>query len=157
LPKKKSWTEKLHDSKDFPRVEKIPEKMSKRWGVVGTMVIPTPLEVDELMRKVPWGKVTTLNHIRQALARKHGATISCPMCTGIFANIAAHATEEQRQQGSRDTLPYWRTLRQGGVINPKFPGGIDGQRRFLELEGHRIVQRGKAFIVGDYEKHLATL
>ena len=50
--KKKSWTEKLADSKDLPKVEKITDKMSKRWGT-GTLVIPAPMEVDEMMRKVP--------------------------------------------------------------------------------------------------------
>lgn len=29
---KKSWQEKLADSKDFPKVVKIPEKMAKRLG-----------------------------------------------------------------------------------------------------------------------------
>ena len=35
--KKKSWTEKLADSKGLPKVEKITDKMSKRWGT-GTVV-----------------------------------------------------------------------------------------------------------------------
>lgn len=93
--KKLSWHEKLQDSKDFPKVEQIPARMSKLWGK-GTLVIPVPLEVDQLMRKVPKGKVTTINGIRQTLARKHNATIGCPLTTGIFASIAAHAAEEQR-------------------------------------------------------------
>ena len=68
MPKvKKSWTEKLHDSKDLPRVEPISESMRQRWGA-GTVVIPAPLEVDALMRSVPYGKLTTINHIREALA-----------------------------------------------------------------------------------------
>ncbi len=71
---RKSWTEKLNDSKDLPRVETITDKMSQRWGI-GTVVIPAPREVDALMRLVPSGKLTTINHIREALARKHGATI----------------------------------------------------------------------------------
>ena len=47
---KKSWQEKLGDSKDLPRVEKIDEKKSKRWGS-GTFVIPAPIEVDAVIRK----------------------------------------------------------------------------------------------------------
>ncbi len=30
---------------------------------------------------------------------------------GIFSWIAAHAAEEQRQQGALDITPYWRTLK----------------------------------------------
>lgn len=105
---KKSWSEKLEDSKDLPRVEKITAKMSKRWGT-GTIVIPAPREVDETMRRVPEGKVTMINEIRAVLARKHKATICCPITTGIFARIAAGAAEEQRGK-RKDLTPYWRTL-----------------------------------------------
>ena len=69
----KSWREKLADSKDLPRVVEVNEKMSQRWGT-GTFVIPAPIEVDEIMKKVPEGKLTTINQIREALARKHCAT-----------------------------------------------------------------------------------
>jgi len=154
--KKKSWTEKLADSKDLPKVEKITDKMSKRWGI-GTVVIPAPMEVDEMMRKVPEGKLATINEIRESLAKKHRATIGCPMTTGIFAWIAAHAAEEQRQEGEKDITPYWRTLKSGGVINAKYPGGVEGQKKLLEREGHKVVQKGKKCIVADYEKTLMTL
>jgi alkylated DNA nucleotide flippase Atl1 len=156
VKKKKSWVEKLHDTKDFPRVEVITEKMSKRWGT-GTVVIPSPLEVDALMKSVPKGKLVTINQIREALAKKHQATISCPITTGIFARTAAGAAEEQKQQGIKNTTSYWRTLRAGGVINPKYPGGVEGQRKLLEQEGHRIIQKGKNYVVVDYEKSLITL
>ena len=149
--KKKSWTEKLADSRDLPKVEKITDKMSKRWGT-GTVVIPAPMEVDEIMRKVPEGKLATINEIRAALAKKHEATIGCPITTGIFAWIAAHAAEEQRQEGKKDTTPYWRTLKTGGVINPKYPGGVESQKKLLEKAGHRVIQKGKRYIVADYQK-----
>lgn len=154
--KKKSWTEKLADNKGLPRVEKISEKMSKRWGS-GTVVIPAPMEVDAMMRKVPWGKLVTINEIREVLAKKHNATICCPMTTGIFAWIAANAAEEQRQEGKRDITPYWRTLKTGGVINPKYPGGVERQKELLAEEGHRIIQKGKKYIVADYERFLIKL
>jgi len=154
--KKKSWTEKLADSKDLPKVEKITDKMSRRWGT-GTVVIPAPLEVDSIMRKVPEGKLVTINEIRSALAKKHKATIGCPMTTGIFAWIAAKAAEEQRQGGKKYITPYWRTLKTGGVINAKYPGGVEGQKKQLEKEGHKVIQKGKKYIVADYEKLLIRL
>jgi NAD(P)H-nitrite reductase large subunit len=156
MPKRKSWTEKLRDSKDLPRVEKITDKMSQRWGT-GTLVIPAPMEVDEMMRKVPEGKLTTINEIRAALAKKHSTTICCPLTSGIFASIAANAAEEQRQQGEKDTTPYWRTLKTGGVINPKYPCGVNAQKRLLEREGHTVIPKGKKYVVVDHEKSLARL
>jgi hypothetical protein len=71
---KKSWQEKLADSKDLPRVVEITGKMSTRWGT-GTVCIPAPIEVDEIMRMVPRGKLITINQIRELVAKKHGATI----------------------------------------------------------------------------------
>jgi alkylated DNA nucleotide flippase Atl1 len=130
--------------------------MSKRWGT-GTVVIPAPIEVDEIMRKVPEGKLTTINEIRVVLARKHNATIGCPITTGIFAWVAAHAAEEQRQKGESDLTPYWRTLKTGGVINEKYPGGAEEQKRLLEKEGHKVVKKGKKYVVVDYEKSLVQM
>ncbi len=148
---RKSWTEKLKDSKDLPKVEQITAKMSKRWGI-GTVVIPAPLEVDEIMRRIPQGKLTTINEIRSVLARKHKATIGCPITTGIFAWVAAHAAEERKHKGEKDITPYWRTLKTGGEINEKYPGGVEAQKELLEKEGHRVVQKGKKWIVVDHEK-----
>jgi alkylated DNA nucleotide flippase Atl1 len=156
MAKRKSWSEKLKDSKGLPKVEKITEKMSKRWGM-GTVVIPAPIEVNEMMRRVPEGKLITINEIRAALAKKHGATIGCPMTTGIFAWVAANAAEEQRQKGEKNITPYWRTLKTGGVINPKYPGGVEVVKKLLEKEGHTVIQKGKKYVVADYEKSLAKL
>jgi alkylated DNA nucleotide flippase Atl1 len=155
---RKSWQEKLADSKDLPRVIEIDERMSQRWGT-GTCVIPAPMEVDALMRKVPKGKLTTINDIRAALARRHSATIGCPITTGIFAGIAARAAEEAVAEGKKDVTPYWRTLKSGGELNPKYPGGAEAQAAHLKDEGHTIEfgrdKRPKQ--VKDFEKHLVKL
>jgi len=156
MPKRKSWSEKLKDNKGLPKVEKITGKMSRRWGT-GTVVIPAPIEVDEIMRRIPEGKLITINEIRAALAKKHKATIGCPITTGIFAWVAANAAEERKQEGEREITPYWRTLKTGGVINEKYPSGVEGQKRLLEKEGHKVMQKGRKYLVVDYEKSLARI
>src|SRR5262245_57561263 len=93
VSKRKSWHEKLADSKDLPKVTVLCGKMRDRFGS-GTMVIPAPSEVDAIMKKVPKGKLITINEIRSILAQRHGATMTCPITAGIFAWIAAHAAEE---------------------------------------------------------------
>lgn len=70
---KRTWKEKLHEDRKAEVVE-ITDKMSQKWGT-GTCVIPAPIEVDEIMRMVPSGKLITINQIRETLARRHGATI----------------------------------------------------------------------------------
>jgi hypothetical protein len=101
--------------------------------------------------------LTTINEIREAVAKKHNATIGCPITTGIFAWVAANAAEELKQEGKKDVTPYWRTLKVGGILNQKYPGGIEGQKKLLEKEGHKIVQKGKNCVVVDYGKALAEL
>src|SRR5262249_38900643 len=50
--------------------------------------------------------------------------------------------------------PYWRTLKAGGELNPKYPGGLARIRELLEREGHRVVARGERWFVADYELRL---
>lgn len=151
--KKRSWGEKLADSKGLPKMAEIDCTQSKRWGE-GTFVIPAPLEVDAAMRKVRRGKLTTIDAIRAALAKKHGTTIACPMTTGIFAWIAAHAADEAETAGGARITPYWRTLKSGGELNPKYPGGIKNLRTRLAAEGHRVVKRGSRYFVAGFEQAL---
>jgi hypothetical protein len=155
---RKSWREKLADSKDLPKVVEINDKMSKRWGT-GTVVIPAPLEVDEIMKKVPQGKLITINHIRAFLAQKHGATIGCSITTGIFAWIAAHAADEAAAEGEKQITAYWRTLKSAGELNEKYPGGVEAQAAHLRAEGHTIeLGKGKKPPkVKDFEKALRVL
>jgi hypothetical protein len=152
---RKSWREKLADSKGLPKVAKVTGKMSKRWGE-GTMVIPAPLEVDALMKQVPKRKLVTINELRAALAAKHNVAFACPLTTGIFSWIAAHAASEAEAEGARRIAPYWRTLKAGGELNPKYPGGVEDVARRLKAEGHCVVQKGTRVFVGDYEKALFT-
>ena len=150
---KKTWREKLADSKGLPKVGKVCGKMTKRWGT-GTMVIPAPLEVDALMKQVPKGRVVTISGLRAALARKHKVDLACPITTGIFSWIAAHAAAEARSEGAKRITPYWRTLKTGGELNPKYPGGIKTLALLLRAEGQTILQKGDRAFVSDFERSL---
>ncbi|MEO5804373.1 MAG: hypothetical protein ABIR24_12675 [Verrucomicrobiota bacterium] len=154
--KRKSWREKLADNKGLPKVGKVEGKMTKKWGT-GTMVIPAPMEVDEIMRSVPKGKVTTINEIRASLERKHRVNFACPITTGIFAWIAANAAAETQAEGKKRVTRWWRTLKTSGELNPKNPGGIAAQSKLLRTEGHEIVSgKGKKPpTVKDFEKAIA--
>lgn len=155
---RRTWREKLADRKDLPKVITITGKLRKRWGE-GTCAIPSPMEVDALMRRVPKGRVTTINRLRAAIARKHGATIGCPITTGIFVWIAAHAAEEAAAAGRKRITPWWRVLKEGGKLNPKYPGGVAEQARRLRAEGQAIIlaKRSRALVVARYEARLAEM
>jgi len=148
-----SWSEKLDQSKGLPKVVPIGPTMSKQWGE-GTVVVPAPREVDAIMKSVPAGKLITIQQIRAIVAERHGATIGCPLTVGIFAWIAAHAAEDDHKARRRGATPYWRTLKSGGFLNEKYPGGVSSHKEKLEADGQDIVQRGQKFAVVDYEQFL---
>lgn len=150
---KKSWREKLADDKGLPKICEVTGKQTKRWGE-GSFVIPAPREVDALMRQVPKGRLITINELRVALAKKHKTNFACPITTGIFSWIAAHAAVEAEGEGQKRITAYWRTLKTGGEVNPKYPGGVTALAKRLRAEGHRTIIKGKRLLVADFEKKL---
>jgi len=151
-----TWVYKRNDCIELPKIVTLTGKMSQKWGK-GTMVIPSPNEIDSLIRQVPAGKVVTQNDLREAIARRHGTTVACPITTGIFTWICAYAAEEERASGIKNIAPYWRVLKTGGLLNEKYPGGAEVQKRRLEEEGLTIVQRGKRLGVFEYDKRTVRL
>lgn len=105
------------------------------------------------MKKIPYGKLTTVGRIREYFARQSGADFTEPITAGIFVSIAAWASEQR----SENITPYWRTLKANGELNPKYLGGILAQKEKLEAEGHTVVRRGKTnirYYVKDYQNAL---
>jgi len=131
-----SWREKLERPQE-PKIVEIPARMQPRLGK-GRMLIPRPLDVDALVRRVPAGKLATVQQIRDELARRSKVETTCPLCTGIFLRIVAEAAEEERRAGKKSVAPYWRVLSSEGRLHPKFPGGAAAQKRLLAREGHKV-------------------
>jgi alkylated DNA nucleotide flippase Atl1 len=148
------WREKLEKPQE-PKLVKIPPRMA-RFGK-GTMLIPTPKLVDQLLRRIPKGKLVTIGEIRKRLAADFAADVTCPLTTGIFVRIVAEAAEEDRQNGRQRVAPYWRVIKDDGSLNPKFPGGGQLQAQHLRREGVSVAQAGKRIVVRDFEKRLAVL
>ncbi len=142
---KKSWREKLADSKDLPKIIKPKGKGSTQYG--DRMLVPAPLQVDAMMRKVRKGKVMTIAQMRVKLATENDATSTCPLCSGIFVWVSSHAAQEAEDEGKKRITPWWRTVKAEGELNPKYPGGMERQAKRLRKEGHKIVKRGKRWFV----------
>ena len=155
---KKSWREKLEKTPGLPRTVKIPPKMEKRFGK-GKMLIPKPLDVDALIRKIKKGKLVTQEQIRKNLAKKFKANVTCPITTGIFVRIAAEVAEEDKKEGKKEFTPYWRVIKGDGGLNEKFPGGVNNQAALLKKEGHAILpgKGKKPPQVKEFEKDLQKI
>ncbi|HKD82758.1 MAG TPA: hypothetical protein VKH81_23910 [Candidatus Angelobacter sp.] len=146
------WRQKLERQQE-PKIVDIPARMQARFGK-GRMVIPKPLDVDALIRRVPKGKLVTVFQLREELARRSKVDVACPLCTGMFVRIAAEAAEEKRRAGKKTVTPYWRVLSSEGRLNPKFPGGVVAQKKALFTEGHKSVALGKKWVVADFDRSL---
>ncbi|MCI9456542.1 MAG: MGMT family protein [Oscillospiraceae bacterium] len=153
---KKDFNAMLHDSKDMPKIQTItdPKSIEKYGG--SRMYFAPPIDYDKVMKRVPWGKLTTVGEIRRYFARRNRADFTEPITAGIFVSIAAWASSQRTE----DITPYWRTLKANGELNPKYPGGAEAQKAKLEAEGHIVAPRGRTnikYFVVDYEKALFDL
>ncbi len=148
---KKDFNAMRLDSKDMPKLQIVTDPGTiERYGG-NRMYFAPPIDYDRAMRMVPKGRLTTITDIRAHFARANGADFTEPITAGIFVSIAAWASFQ------RGETPYWRTLKAGGELNPKYPGGIEAQRERLEAEGHTVVQRGRKnirYYVRGYEAAL---
>lgn len=148
---RKSWREKLEVAPE-PKVVDDPRGRGK-------MLIPKPLDVDALIRKVQKGKLATVDQTRERLAKDFHADLTCPLVTGIFLRTAAEAAEEDLRVGKKSITPYWRIIKADGSLNEKFPGGTEAQAGHLKEEGHGIQpsQGKKPPWVKEFEKSLQKL
>ena len=152
----KDFNTMLHDSKDMPKIQILTDRRSIEKYGGNRMYFAPPLDYDRVMKRVPYGKVTTVGEIRGYFAKQSGADFTEPITAGIFVSIAAWASNQR----TGDETPYWRTLKANGELNEKYPGGIEAQRKKLEAEGHTILSKGRKnirYYVKDYESVLYDL
>lgn len=153
---KKDFNAMLKNNKDMPKINIITdEKTIKKYG--GTkMFLAPPIYYDELIKKVPFGKLITTKQMRTYLAKKHNADFTDPMTAGIFVNIVAWASYQRES----DITPYWRVLKSDGQLNTKYPEAITLQKTLLEKEGHEIITKGTKnikYYVKDFKNKLIEL
>jgi hypothetical protein len=158
---KKTWQEKLKDKPSLPKVLKLERgfpcynAVHKMGAEVGDdIVLVNPSEVIDIMKQVPKGKLLTIIEICRKIAAQHKVPACCTLTAGIFVMTAANAVEEASREGKSLNIPYWRTLKADGFLNPKYPGGQEAHKKLLEAEKFTVIARGKNYQVVDYEKFL---
>lgn len=152
----KDFNAMLHDKKDMPKIQIVgdPKTIEKYGG--NKMYFAPPIAYDEIMKKIPFGKVVTIGDIRAYLAHQSGADFTEPMTAGIFVTIAAWASHQRQDEKTA----YWRTLKANGELNEKYPGGVAAQKALLEAEGHVVIAKGRKnirYFVKAYENVLFPL
>ncbi len=127
----------------------IPKTMEKFFGCSGKMLKPSPSTVASFIRKIPKGKVATLNVLCEMLAKKFKTEVTCPTTTEKSLCLAA--TESIT---NKTLLPYWRVLKKNGDLIRKLPSAGEYQAVLLTKEGHKIVASGKSKALKGFERVL---
>lgn len=120
------WRVKLERASS-PKNPHLTEAPAQWFGgkLVDKMVIPSALELDEIIRQIPKGQKVNIKDLRADYAASHGADITCPLTSGIFLRIIAENSEEERSQGKKDVTPYWRVVDDKGQMPPKIQAVYD--------------------------------
>ena len=153
---RKDFNAMLRRDNGMPKIQIVTDQATIQKYGGERMYFAPPIAYDALMRAVPRGKVITRGEIRAHLARQNGADFTDPITAGICVSIAAWASAQR----AGDETPYWRTLKAGGELNPKYPGGVQAQRERLEAEGHTVLRKGRKhlrYYVKDYQEVLFDL
>lgn len=155
MAKRKSALDHLNSGREPHIVHMIPPGApGYREAAGGAMVVSSPMEVDGFVRRITRGEVATLDDLRSAIARRHGVAVACPVSTAIFLNMCARATEERREMGvpPDELMPWWRVIKKGGLLNPKYPGGMARQAELLAADGVRASPLRQQLAVFDYQE-----
>ena len=98
MKKVKSWTDKLNSQKAH-EVKPAPMDIAgMKKGEI--MLVPSPRIVDDFIRSIPEGTSVSVKDLRQALAGKFRAEVTCPIYTGYHLRTVAEAACEAYVSGT---------------------------------------------------------
>jgi hypothetical protein len=159
----KTWQQKMEDKPNFPKILKLEKSLpcfnaahSMGANIGDRIILVNPSEILPIMAGVRKGRLTTITEICKSIARKHRVKACCSLVTGILIMTIANAVEEMKREGKKNSTPWWRTLKADGSLNEKYPGGAPAQKALLEKEGFAILQKGKRYVVDQYERYVST-
>lgn len=105
-----SWAEKLRASTES-EVRPVPPER-KGAGPGKTMLFPSAQLLNDTIRAIPEGQSVTPTELRSELARRHGASMTCPVTTTMMLRLVAEAANESHRNGTSldEVTPVWRVL-----------------------------------------------
>jgi hypothetical protein len=97
--------------------KRLPKKVmlsSDFAGVKAGMMlyIGTPQIVADYIAKIPAGETSSIEKLRNQLARRNGCDAMCPVSTAIFLRIASDYAIDQMKSGKspEEVIPFWRVI-----------------------------------------------
>jgi len=135
--KRKTWHEKLYDSKQTAHVETTDKKFADVPGGA-TLLIPDGALVADYINHIPKGVHVSLQQMRKDLAAAHNAQYSCPIVSGIMLRVAAEAAYEEYISGEKplkNIIPFWRMIDSKAPVSKKLTFGAEFIREQRAKEG----------------------
>jgi hypothetical protein len=76
------------------------------------MLFPSAQLLNDTIRAIPEGQSVTPKELRSELARRHDASLTCPVTTTMMLRVVAEAANEAHRNGSSlaEVTPVWRVL-----------------------------------------------
>ena len=135
MAKAKTWIEK-RDCGKAPHVKTI-DKAFTGMPAGCKMLISSPQEIEEFIKRIPKGEFVEPAKMRQALAKKHKADATCPVTTGLFLRIVAEAAFEEFSQGKavNKLTPFWRVIANDSALAKKLSTDTGQLEYFKKLTG----------------------
>jgi hypothetical protein len=128
----KRWADKLNNRKSY-EVKPAPIDIAgMKAGQI--MLVPSAKIVDDAIREIPEGTSIEIKLLRQQLAAKYHAQVTCPITTGFHLRTVAEAAFEALREGNALELitPFWRVLDERSPTTKRLSFGsefVSEQRR----------------------------
>lgn len=119
-PKKPTdWRKRFHDKKQDKIVVLDTDFAGIKAGC--KLYIATPGIIANYINHIPAGETRSIERMRNELARKHGATATCPVTTAIYLRVVCEAMwDDYEEKVSIEKLvPFWRIVEPGSTIAKK--------------------------------------
>jgi len=127
----------------------IPPNRIRYFGGAGKMLLPSPMTIATVIKRIPENKLLTTDLLRQELTDQFNVEGTCPITTKKSLQYLANNAPED--------VAYWRVLRPTGELMATYPGGTQGHAAHLQDEGFIIETNGKAAKVKDFRANLVHL
>ncbi len=112
----------------------IPKTMEKFFGKKGKMVKPSSKTVAKLIKKIPKGKVATIESLLDKIAKINKVNITCP---ASIMKVIKMAYQDD------PSLSIWRIVKQDLSLIGQFPGGIRKHSKELKNAGFKTSKNKK--------------
>jgi hypothetical protein len=101
--------------------------------------VPSPRIVADFIARIPAGRSMDVKTLRDRLARRYRAEVTCPITTGFLLRIVAEAALEARETGAELTeiTPFWRVLDAHAPTTGKLSCGVAFVTKLRRQEGLR--------------------